>query len=246
MRISSLALTAATLVSLAGAQAPQHQHAPPRPPGEEPRPQVQQQQQKPFGSHGSSNNDQDQQSQSPLQNAQAALSSWFDKAKAYVPSGVIEFGNEILRGDGGARGGGSRSRLQASSQSQSQSAPLSAQPPSGGAGPGREEGLEREKNKKHDDQHKKPSQFAPPPPLKPKRMYRVTSANWQRLWAPVAVEKGKDAQDVEPEKLEWLVLVTGGNTTCHGGGCRRLNAAWKVRGEFDCCFPHLSLTDINH
>lgn len=200
MRIPSLVLTAA-FVSLTGAQV---LHNDPQ--------EHQQQQQKPLLNQQTPGPDSEEQ-QSPLQNVQSVLLEWLGKAKTYVPPSVVEFGHEILGGDG--------------SRSGESSAP-SAGDASPGSGHGSGSGSGSEATPERAEEVKKPVHFTPPPPPKPKRVHRVTSSNWQKLWAPVAVEKGKDAQDVEPEKLEWLVLVTGGNSTCFGG-CKRLNSAWKVR-----------------
>ncbi|KZZ87261.1 hypothetical protein AAP_05785 [Ascosphaera apis ARSEF 7405] len=60
----------------------------------------------------------------------------------------------------------------------------------------------------------------PAPPLKPKHVTEVNGENWQELFNPV------QPGTTDPEKLEWLMLVTGGNKSCFGR-CSQLNKAWE-------------------
>ncbi|KAI5308705.1 hypothetical protein KEM55_005064, partial [Ascosphaera atra] len=57
-------------------------------------------------------------------------------------------------------------------------------------------------------------------PPKPKHVANVNASNWQELFQPV------EAGTTDPEKLEWLLLVTGGNKTCFGR-CGKLDRAWE-------------------
>lgn len=69
----------------------------------------------------------------------------------------------------------------------------------------------------------------PAPPLKPKHVTEVNGENWQELFNPV------QPGTTDPEKLEWLMLVTGGNKSCFGR-CSQLNKAWEV-----CCLSNPSM-----
>ncbi|KAI5292532.1 hypothetical protein KEM52_006286 [Ascosphaera acerosa] len=61
---------------------------------------------------------------------------------------------------------------------------------------------------------------APAAPVKPKHVTEITSENWQEVFKPL------EEPTTDPEKLEWMMLVTGGNKTCFGR-CGQLNKAWE-------------------
>ncbi|KAI5289958.1 hypothetical protein KEM54_002794 [Ascosphaera aggregata] len=60
----------------------------------------------------------------------------------------------------------------------------------------------------------------PAPPVKPKHVTEITKDNWQEVFKPL------EAKTSDPEKLEWLMLITGGNKSCFGR-CAQLDKAWE-------------------